>query len=144
MDPLDLNNASETHPLFPSGEWEGFYTYAQGPGAEQFKMYFSLNFANNEVSGGGSDNVGPFVWKGIYDTQGLWCKMTKYYATHTVFYDGNVDENGIWGSWEIPPWSKGGFHLWPKKNEESAQVEAVDSLVLDNLVRVPSGVPSGV
>ena len=67
-------------------------------------------------------------------------KMTKYYATHTVFYDGNVDENGIWGNWEITPSMRGGFHLWPKKNEETAQVEAVDSLVLDNLVRIPSGV----
>lgn len=142
MDPLDLNNTSETHPLFPSGDWEGFYTYDQGPGAERFMMYFSLHFAKNEVSGGGSDNIGPFVWKGIYDTQGLWCKMTKYYATHTVFYDGHVDENGIWGNWEIPPRLSGGFHLWPKKHEEKAQMEVVDSLMLESLVKVPNPVPA--
>lgn len=140
MDPLDLNNASETHPLFPSGEWEGFYTHAQGPAAERFVMNFSLHFANKEVNGGGSDDIGPFIWKGIYDPEALWCKMTKAYATHTVFYDGQVDENGIWGNWEILPNLTGGFHLWPKKHEETAKLELADALVLDNVVRVPSGV----
>ncbi|AEE49428.1 hypothetical protein [Haliscomenobacter hydrossis] len=140
MEPLNLNNTTETHPLFPSGEWEGFYTYADGRQAQQHKMDFTLFFENNVVSGGGSDDIGSFVWKGSYDTKGLWCKMTKHYVTHTVAYDGNVDENGIWGNWNIRVQLSGGFHIWPKKKEESTRAEEVDVLVLDNIVKVPSTV----
>jgi hypothetical protein len=119
------NDNSETHPLFPSGEWEGFFMYGEGPGAYQNKMSIFLTFQQGMVSGGGSDTVGAFSWNGDYDTSALWCRLTKSYQTHKVFYDGKVDEKGIWGSWEIFPFSRGGFHIWPKKSgvehEESAE-----------------------
>lgn len=141
MDSLDINNTTETHPLFPSGEWEGFYTHTDGPSASQHRMYFSLFFENNEVSGGGSDDIGPFVWIGSYDAQALWCKMTKHYVTHTVDYDGHVDENGIWGKWTISlrsfVFSTGGFHIWPKKTEEVAESAEVEQVKLDVKVEVP-------
>jgi len=141
MDSLDINNTTETHPLFPSGEWEGFYTYEEGPAAQRSMMYFTLYFENKVVTGGGSDNVGSFVWKGTYDTQALWCKMTKHYVTHTVDYDGHVDENGIWGKWTISlrsfVYSTGGFHIWPKKTEEVAESAEVERIELDVKVKVP-------
>lgn len=121
------NNLQETHPLFPSGEWEGFYIYTILSG-HRGKMAFSLNFKDGIVEGSGSDNVGAFNWRGDYDKEGLRCRMTKYYASHTVFYDGHVDENGIWGTWTISEHWKGGFHIWPKGIEEE-MAEVVEEAV---------------
>lgn len=112
----------EQHPLFPSGEWEGFYTYAMGPDAEQHKMDFFLNFRNGIVTGGGGDDVGSFSWKGAYDTEELYCTMAKSYQAHTVSYQGNVDENGIWGTWQLNEWMTGGFHIWPKGQEANKAI----------------------
>lgn len=128
---------SETHPLFPSGDWEGFFTYAQGPGARQFRKYCTFTFFNKIVMGGGSDEVGEFAWKGTYDTEELWCNMTKYYATHTVQYAGNVDENGIWGKWNIRGFTSGWFHLWPVKGEEATAMAEATSDVQELKIEVP-------
>lgn len=117
MSNLSNKLTQEHHPLFPSGEWEGFYTMQMGPGAEQHKMQFTLNFKNHIVKGAGGDDVGSFSWKGKYDTEELVCNMTKFYQTHTVDYKGEVDENGIWGVWTIDQFSSGGFHIWPKKQK---------------------------
>lgn len=128
---------SEKHPLFPSGDWEGFFTYTQGPNAFRIKMDIELFFQENKVTGGGSDEVGSFTWEGQYDTGALWCNMTKYYTTHQVFYYGQVDENGIWGNWEIFPYSRGGFHIWPKKKEEEDSLELEESLSLSDIISKP-------
>lgn len=118
-------DTTETHPLFPSGEWEGFYTYSWSQ--HRHMMDFTLNFQNNQVNGSGSDDIGGFRWLGTYDTVELRCPMTKhYYARHKVIYDGYVDENGIWGTWTIADFGKGGFHLWPKPGAEAeAEAEVV-------------------
>ncbi len=119
---------SEKHPLYPSGEWEGFYTY---PVPFNFKdqMASNLDFCDQVVTGSGSDSVGAFRWEGTYDTERGICRMTKYYhGRHSVFYDGRVDENGIWGTWAIHAGWTGGFHIWPKKNgaeEEKAEIEQI-------------------
>ncbi|GEO05644.1 hypothetical protein AAE02nite_33080 [Adhaeribacter aerolatus] len=133
-------NGAETHPLFPSGDWEGFYTYAMGPQADKHPMQFMLNFKANVVDGSGADDVGGFVWKGRYNTGQLECTMTKYYSTHQVHYQGQVDENGIWGLWEMD-WLKGGFHIWPKasaENKEAAAIEAKEAVMVE---KVPVLVP---
>jgi hypothetical protein len=114
----------EDHPLFPSGEWEGFYTYAMGSQADQHKMHFLLSFKDNRVSGSGADDVGSFYWEGSYSKERMDCVLTKYYPTHSVFYKGQVDENGIWGTWEIDFYT-GGFHIWPKAQEEKQQAAAL-------------------
>jgi len=44
--------------MLPSGDWDGFYTYAAGPEARQHTMPSRLNFTDGLVSGGGSDDVG--------------------------------------------------------------------------------------
>jgi hypothetical protein len=130
-------NINEPHPLFPSGEWEGFYTYREGIDAARYYMSFFLHFQNRIVKGDGSDNVGTFSWTGSYNTELFWCKMTKRYATHTVFYDGRVDENGIWGTWIISERWKGGFHIWLKKASENVEVltEALD-IEVPNIVKI--------
>src|SRR3712207_935771 len=100
----------ETHSLFPSGEWEGFYTYEFGSHARRHTMSFTLTFKNGTVSGSGIDDIHYFIWQGSYDTEQLRCWLHKRYPSHAVFYDGRVDQNGIWGTWEISA-ERGGFHL---------------------------------
>ncbi|MEO1713208.1 MAG: hypothetical protein AAFU60_07730 [Bacteroidota bacterium] len=123
----DLNTPKqEQHPLFPSGDWEGFYIYSSGPSAAQHPMHFFLDFKNGTVTGSGSDNVNAFTWQGTYDTKGLTCSMTKTYPSHSVDYSGCVDENGIWGRWAIGPFT-GGFHIWPKNATPSIEEEEEES-----------------
>jgi hypothetical protein len=117
--PSQSGEPLETNPLFPSGEWEGFYTHEFGPHAHRHMMSFTLTFKNGTVSGSGIDDVAYFTWRGRYDTKTLRCSLHKKYPSHTVFYDGYVDQNGIWGTWEIPPFNRGGFHLWPKGLSEN-------------------------
>lgn len=113
----------EMHPQFPSGEWEGFFTYQTNSMGEKSPMNFQLEFKKGVVSGSGGDAIGGFSWNGTYSIEEMRTKLTKSYASHQVFYDGHVDENGIWGTWFIPPYVRGGFHIWPKKGAEKA-VEA--------------------
>lgn len=120
------NKKTEEHPLFPSGEWTGFYIYSFERGA-RYMMPCSFTFFDNQVTGFGADDVGSFTWRGIYDKEKLTCKLTKSYLSHKVHYSGQVDENGIWGEWEISPSCKGGFHLWPVSthaNEELVEEES--------------------
>lgn len=88
-------------------------------------MSFLLHFENGIITGTGSDDVGAFSWRGTYDKEELRCQMTKKYGTHSVFYDGHVDENGIWGTWKLSDFTKGGFHIWPKKGGEEEEEEEV-------------------
>ena len=112
------------HPLFPSGDWEGFYTYTDGPQARKHEMHCQLNFGGGKVHGVGSDDVGPFSWKGTYNKQAMECKMVKTYRKEKpVNYEGHVDENGIWGLWNINGVHSGGFHLRPIKGAQSAHAQ---------------------
>lgn len=122
-DPSQAGENLETNPLFPSGEWEGFYTLEFGPQAGRHMMSFTLTFKNGTVTGSGLDDVDYFTWRGLYDTEKLRCSLRKTYPSHTVFYDGYVDQNGIWGSWDIPLFSRGGFHLWPKGLSENLSLQ---------------------
>lgn len=119
----------EQHPRFPSGEWEGFYTYSYGPQAGQHRMDFTLEFSEGKVTGSGTDDIGSYSWEGVYDLEAMTCNMTKSYRTHPVDYQGRVDENGIWGTWFIGSF-RGGFHLWPKQagEQEQEQEKKEDSL----------------
>lgn len=101
-------------------------------------MEIDLIFSLGTVYGGGVDDVAPFTWKGKYDLENYKLEMTKTYATHQVYYRGDIDENGIWGTWEmmdlferVPQHMlgslkqalahllRGGFHIWPKKNAKN-------------------------
>lgn len=82
-----------------------------------------LKFSNNTVEGFGTDDIGQFTWRGHYDKEAMTCRMTKSYATHQVYYSGRVDENGIWGEWQIGTHFKGGFHLWPASDHQEGEAE---------------------
>ena len=99
--------------LFPSGPWTGFYNYS-GP-EDRHRMDLRLRFASGRLSGDGTDDIGPFLVQGGYDTakrEAWWTKT--YLGAHSVSYHGFRDGVGIWGTWEIPPLARGGFHIWPR------------------------------
>jgi hypothetical protein len=78
-------------------------------------MDLHLDFADGRMTGDGNDNVGSFLISGGYDKGSRECWWTKTYpGSHNVSYCGHRDGNGIWGRWEIPPWNRGGFHIWPR------------------------------
>ena len=102
-------------------------------------MDLNLTFANGSVTGEGSDDVGRFLIKGRYNPDNKECYWTKsYLGAHDVFYRGFRDGKGIWGTWEIGPHWRGGFHVWPRQAcgwEEaavSAEAEApVDAIAAE-------------
>ncbi len=104
--------------LFPSGPWTGFYNYSP---RDKHRMDLQLDFAGGRMSGEGDDDVGRFRVLGHYDTATRECSWTKsYVGAHDVFYRGYREGKGIWGTWEIPQFSHGGFHIWPKRTGENA------------------------
>ena len=98
--------------LFPSGPWTGFYNYSP---KDKHRMDLELTFASGKLSGDGNDDVGRFMLHGQYDAKSLECSWTKtYVGQHDVFYRGFREGKGIWGTWEISLFARGGFHIWPK------------------------------
>lgn len=94
-------------------------------------MYCMMTFSQGKLTGEGGDDVGPFRWRGQYDKEQMSCRMIKFYPFHDVIYEGHVDENGIWGTWNLSGMT-GGFHLWPKGGgialEEEDQEAIAESL----------------
>jgi len=56
------------------------------------------------------------------------CTIVKSYPTHRVHYEGYIDENGIWGNWQLN-FNSGGFHLWPKEGAVANKRVEKESLV---------------
>lgn len=107
---------------FASGPWTGFYVYA---GGRKEPMDLTLSFRDGLVDGSGADPVGDFVLRGRYDPSSRDVWWTKsYLGRHAVFYKGCRDVHGIWGTWEISPSWRGGFHIWPKGHGSGDHAEA--------------------
>lgn len=121
----------ETHKFLPSGEWEGFYCYKNS--SQQYKMESHLNFKKGTISGSGNDDVGAFTWHGVYNLDNYKVEMVKHYASHNVLYNGDIDENGIWGLWKISDYSSGGFHIWPKKSERASEEHEAEESIRESL-----------
>jgi hypothetical protein len=104
---------------FPSGPWTGFYNY--GNSARKHRMDLVLTFADRAVSGDGCDDIGQFLVSGRFDDTNGECYWTKtYVGGHDVYYRGFREGKGIWGLWELTV-DSGGFHIWPRGEEESEQ-----------------------
>ena len=121
--------------LFPSGPWTGFYNYT-GP-EDRHRMDLHLEFVKGRMAGDGTDNIGLFLIKGSYQAASRECEWTKTYpGSHQVFYRGYREGNGIWGTWEIPPFSRGGFHIWPRRASDGEQAERTTEVEKPASVRV--------
>jgi len=121
---------NEQHPLLPSGDWEGFYVY-NTDGAKKHNMKLNLHFQKQAMKGSGTDDVGAFTIQGSYNTDSLTCQFQKIYSQYKVDYSGEIDENGIWGTWKLRG-KQGGFHIWPKSDsnvekEEQTQKETIET-----------------
>jgi hypothetical protein len=102
----------ETDPRFPSGPWRGFFLMDHWPGRHQMELH--LTFRQAVMTGEGRDRIGTFLIRGKYNLDDGKCYWTKrYIGKHDVAYQGYNEGKGIWGLWEIPPSSRGGFHIWP-------------------------------
>ncbi len=85
------------------------------------------------MTGEGRDWVGSFLIRGQYKLDSGKCHWTKrYIGKHDVAYQGYNEGKGIWGLWEIPPFSRGGFHIWPEAMGDPTSphlAEAIDTPV---------------
>lgn len=103
----------ETDPGFPTGPWNGFYTYAFQP--DRFhRMGLDLSFAHGHLRGEGSDDVGEFRMRGSYELDTRRCRWVKgYLGRHQVYYRGVQQGRVIAGEWSLPPTLTGTFSIWP-------------------------------
>jgi hypothetical protein len=85
------------------------------PGRQRNQMELLLAFRQGVMTGEGRDFIGEFLIRGKYNLDDGKCHWTKrYVGKHDVAYKGYNEGKGIWGLWEIPPSSQGGFHIWPE------------------------------
>jgi hypothetical protein len=111
---------TESDPRFPSGPWTGFFLQKEVPGRHWMELH--LTFQEGVLTGEGRDRVGQFLVRGRYDVDDGKCHWSKkYVGLHDVFYQGFNEGKGIWGTWEIPPFWKGGFHIWPEGMADPTQ-----------------------
>ena len=109
----DQPTTHETDDRFPSGPWKGFFKQQMLADAKR-QMELHLSFINGRVTGTGRDGIGAFSIVGHYEVESGKVWWTKKYSTHDVFYQGFAEENSIWGTWDIPPFHRDGFRIWPK------------------------------
>ena len=138
--------ALETDSRFPSGPWTGFFLQRMLAGRQWMEL--RLTFAAGRLRGAGRDAIGAFVFTGRYDVRDGTCHWTKRYtARHDVAYSGYNEGQGIWGVWEIPPYDRGGFHIWPvgmpdptlRTEHEELQVEQPAPAVARRVLAVGDG-----
>jgi hypothetical protein len=132
---------------YPSGPWVGFYNYE--PCGPRYGQEMDITFRKGRLAGEGLDSVGPFFLRGGYDRekQKVWWTKT-YPGSHDVFYQGFREGKGIWGTWEIGIFARGGFRIWPKglgsgidaeaEAEGDAGVEAGEAEAVGPSVDAPS------
>lgn len=103
----------ETDPGFPSGPWNGFYTYRGHPDGLH-RMGLGLAFVRGHLRGHGSDDIGPFHVAGGYELDSRRCWWVKTYpGSHEVYYRGVQHGRVISGDWALPPADAGTFRIWP-------------------------------
>jgi hypothetical protein len=117
----------ETDSRFPSGPWVGFFLQKEVPGKHW--MSLELTFAEGKVRGFGQDWVGRFVMSGTYHVEDGRCLLDKLYlGRHRVIYSGYNEGKGIWGVWEIPSLTRGGFRIWPQSMPDPTRRTLSESL----------------
>ncbi|KAJ3035016.1 hypothetical protein HDV00_004388 [Rhizophlyctis rosea] len=92
-----------------SGTWSGSYTYGFNNVSEAFST--SLIFENGIIKGSGTDRAGNFTIQGFLFEQTGSITMNKIYRTHTVAYNGNVQDGVMRGTWMIDSRNTGSFVL---------------------------------
>src|SRR5262249_22121077 len=65
----------------------------------------------------------------------------RYIGKHDVAYQGYNEGKGIWGLWEIPPSSRGGFHIWPTALGDPTSPHQAEATEAPAEVQAPPDVP---
>ena len=100
--------------------WTGWFKQGEDP----TDMTLDLHVDETGVFGLGSDTVGNFVMRGIYQMDtGVIRFIKKYIGQHEVLYRGmlTINDNGMYlvdGEWEIIDNCKGVFHLEKSGGQE--------------------------
>jgi hypothetical protein len=141
--PYQPEHPAETDPRFPSGPWRGFFLMTHLPGRHQMELH--LSFRQGVMTGEGRDWVGSFLIRGKYNLDDGKCQWTKrYIGKHDVAYQGYNEGKGIWGLWEIPPSSRGGFHIWPTAMGDPTSPHLAEALDAPAEIQIVSEVEIGV
>jgi hypothetical protein len=103
--------------LLPTGQWNGFYIESHK--SQRGWMHQYLEFADDKMTGEGTDYVGPWTLTGVLDLVGQRAKWVKHYVgKHDVNYSGKISGKGIVGVWDIRGVNEGPFHIWPQHMTE--------------------------
>lgn len=82
-------------------------------------MHLYLQFSNGQMTGEGTDYVGPWTIAGTYNVETARCQWLKrYVAKHNVKYAGRMSEEGITGFWNIGGYHDGKFQIWPANRHD--------------------------
>ncbi len=122
----ETENSEVADADFPSGPWTGFYLQF----GRRYAQDLVLSFAKGVLSGSGHDSLGGFTIRGRYDVASKEVTWHKRYAgQYDVYYRGFREIKGIWGTWELGSFDRGGFHIWPEGegNLSLAREEAKES-----------------
>lgn len=104
----------DDHPDFYSGNWTGFYVESHRPNPGWMHLFLHCTEAG-KLQGEGVDYVGPWTLQGTYTAATKVCEWTKsYVGKHRVHYRGLLSDDGIRGAWQIEPFLRGEFHIWPE------------------------------
>jgi len=104
------------------------------PGRHETNL--SLTFRQGQLTGTGSDMVGPYTVDGTYDRITGACQWTKQYVgRHAGGYRGVNEGRGIWGVRQIPQMlglfiDRGGFHIWPDGADVAAESKEAEAALL--------------
>lgn len=88
--------------MYPSGVWRGFWQQ-DGWGRQPMQAFILWFDPSGEVTGGGTDVIGPFTVAGECDpATGAVALLKMYRGKHTVEYVGRPDGEGcIGGEWAV-------------------------------------------
>jgi hypothetical protein len=84
-------------------------------------MRLTLRLDAGWIDGEGDDCIGPFTFRGQYDSQGNVAMVKQYIGQHRLRYEGTYDGEGtIFGRWSYSPLWTGAFAL----RLEAAELDA--------------------
>jgi hypothetical protein len=118
----------------PSGPWSGYYLYQDSEVRHQMRLTLIFS-TDGKLQGEGTDDIGPFVIRGVFNGDFNACAWTKsYVGAHSVQYHGLYDGRSICGDWSLIMMT-GGFWIWPRAFKESGAEsiqEEIDSCVYEH------------
>ena len=96
--------------MFPRGRWRGWWE--QESHGRQWMDPLELESDGVHLSGSGVDMVGPFVFRGLQNPDGMISLVKQYLGQHAVTYTGRAEgEGAIVGVWNISDYCHGRFAL---------------------------------